>query len=121
MRVFVYRNLHKDCYSVRALQGPSKGRVIARVKWVVIQNPEFVVSEKGRQRVLHRKQKNVHAGIRGKWLGTAPYPFHSLTGAARITYNPYRFISFTKCGTLIPVYAARLASCEPTGVWILDD
>ena len=29
LKCFVYFNLHKKCFSVKALEGPSKGRVFA--------------------------------------------------------------------------------------------
>lgn len=118
MRVFVYKNLHKKCYSVRALEGPKKGRVIAWETNILLKNPEFVVSEAGRKRVLREKRKNVHAGIRGEWIGTSPFPAVN-AGAQRVTYDPYRFNSFVECGNLKPVHEATLASCEPTGVWII--
>lgn len=31
MRVFVYFNLHKRCFSIKALEGAMKGRVVARL------------------------------------------------------------------------------------------
>ena len=43
MRVEVYYNLHKNVFSVR-----HKGKVIAWGNRVTIENPEYVVREKGR-------------------------------------------------------------------------
>lgn len=67
MRVFVYRNLRKKCFSIKALEGPNKGRVIARRHFVDLTDVTFKVSEAGRQRVLRTGQKNVHAGLVGQW------------------------------------------------------
>ena len=84
----------------------------------MIKEPEFIVSDAGRQRVIREKRKNVHAGIRGLWVGTSPFPLETINGK-RITYNPYRFNTFVKCGNLKPVLRAAIASCEPNGVWII--
>lgn len=64
MRAFVYWNIRKRCYSIRY-----KGNVIAHAKEVLLADPEFVVSEAGRQRVLDSGHKNVHAGVRGEIVG----------------------------------------------------
>jgi hypothetical protein len=58
--VFVYRNLHKKCLSVR--QG---GIVKCHAENVVLMDCEFKVSIKGRDRVRKEGKKNVHAGIKG--------------------------------------------------------
>ena len=62
MRVEVYFNLHKHVFSVRSARS---GRVILHTDRVHIRNPEFVVRQGGRQRVLKERKKNVHAFVRG--------------------------------------------------------
>lgn len=66
-RSFVYRNLNDKCWSVKALEGPNKGRVVLHARYVAVSGDdgEFQVSEAGRQRVLQKKRKNVHAGVVG--------------------------------------------------------
>ena len=64
MRVFVYWNLNKDCYSVRALEGPNKGRVIAHSAAVQLADVAFPVGNAGRLQSI-RGHKCVHAGLRG--------------------------------------------------------
>ncbi len=64
-RVEVYRNLHKNCFSVRALGGENKGKVIDHVQEITLKDVKFAVQPAGRKRVLKEKQKNVHAFIRG--------------------------------------------------------
>jgi len=102
MRVFVYWNLHRGLWSVKALEGPNKGRVIARLPLVLLTGAEGKVSEAGRQRVLRERKKNVHAGITGRWLG---HDLRYISGGFdiakavegigdRITYNPYRYTEF---------------------------
>jgi hypothetical protein len=65
MKVYVYYNLHKKCWSIKALSGSSKGRVVAHADAVELMDCEFRVSEAGRQRVIREKRKNVHAGVAG--------------------------------------------------------
>jgi hypothetical protein len=67
MKVFVYFNLHKKCFSVKALEGVNKGKVVQHTDNIVLLLPKFKVSEAGRQRVLREKRKNVHAGVVG-WV-----------------------------------------------------
>jgi hypothetical protein len=58
--VQIYRNLHKDCMSVR--QG---GIVVCHADAVVLKNVTFVVGEAGRERVRRERKKNVHAYVKG--------------------------------------------------------
>ena len=94
MKVFVYWNLHKDMWSVKALEGPSKGRVIHRLQSVVLSDVEGKVSEAGRQRVLRERKKNVHAGMVGYLTEGELYKDHIRSIGDRITYNPYKYESF---------------------------
>ena len=95
MKVYVYYNLHKKIWSVKALEGPNKGRVIAHTSMVVLQGCTFKVSEAGRQRVLREQRKNVHAGVTGELVAMAgerayfPYP-----ASSEVTYNPYKYETF---------------------------
>lgn len=68
MKVFVYFNLHKKVFSVRAMEGENKGRVIAHTTTVELRDAVFKVSQAGRERVLKEKRKNVHAGVQGQWV-----------------------------------------------------
>lgn len=91
MKVFVYRNLHKQTWSVKALEGPSKGRVIAHSDHVLVWEASGRVSEAGRQRVLREGRKNVHAGIVGTLVSLQAEPGFLGTD---ITYNPYKYETF---------------------------
>ena len=104
MKVFVYFNLHKKLFSVKALEGKDKGRVVAHVERAMLYNCTLKVSEAGRQRVLREKRKNVHAGVQGEWFGEG----HVLAGhlartATPLTYNPYKYTSFVNKLTEQPV------------------
>jgi hypothetical protein len=115
MRVEVYFNLTRKLWSVRALEGPDKGRVFAHLPEVTVKNAKFVVREGGRQRVLKEKQKNVHAFVRGTFCderaGDLSIP---------VTYNPYKYDSFVRRSDEEPIYEApvvfmnsnRKVTCE---------
>lgn len=65
MRVRVYYNLRTKRWSIKAMSGSFKGKVIAHAEGVMLSDAKTVVSEKGRQRVMREKRKNVHAYIDG--------------------------------------------------------
>jgi hypothetical protein len=93
LKVFAYRNLHRNCWSVKALEGALKGRVIYHAQDVTLWNCTFKVSEAGRQRVLRERSKNVHAGIVGMFDEDTAHWTPMKTGA-NVTYNPYKYDSF---------------------------
>ena len=123
IRCFVYFNLHRKKYSLKALEGPHKGRVIGHAATLELSDCTFKISEAGRQRVIRDKRKNVHAGIVGtvRVIGdiAEPHVCHAMRSEARwithnghpvysaITYNPYKYSSFVRRATEQPVTAAR--------------
>ena len=91
-RVDVYYNLHHKTFSIR-----HKGIVIGHSDRVTIKNPEYVVQEKGRQRVLKERSKNVHAFVRGILVDDKTMRDHYgwLKPMPRsVSYNPYKSASF---------------------------
>ncbi len=92
MRVFVYYNLHKHVWSIRATEGPQKGRVIGHSATVLLQDAMPKVSEAGRQRVLQERRRNVHAGITGTLVHTGEEGY--FPGLTEVTYNPYKYETF---------------------------
>lgn len=99
-RVFVYYNLHKKCFSIRALTGDKKRLVVAHSPYVLLSNALPSVSVAGMQRVRRTKQKNVHAGFKGTLecldehiVVPQDSPDWGLRGGY-ITYNPYLYDSF---------------------------
>lgn len=106
MKVYVYRNLHKDCWSVKALEGEHKGRVIYHAQNVTLSDCTFKVSKAGRERVLRERRKNVHAGVVGQ-LGRINVPLSYMPQMTAVTYNPYKYESFVrKNNDFMPVYGA---------------
>ena len=111
MKCFVYFNLHKRCFSVKALEGPNKGRVIAHADAVYMEDCVFKVSEAGRQRVLREQRKNVHAGVVGvvryfpRWDAEKSDP----SNYVGVKYNPYKYRTFVKADNpAIPVASADM-------------
>jgi hypothetical protein len=112
MRVFVYFNLHLRCFSIKALEGVNKGRVIAHKHEVQLYDCTYKVSEAGRQRVLREQRKNVHAGVCGTWLGdvTPSVIERYASMGTRVTYNPYKYSTFVNRVTELPILKSRSAT-----------
>lgn len=123
MRVDVYRNLRaKDdiTWSIRATDTreqckPFYGKVIAHATHVILNDASFKVGQKGRQRVLDTKQKNVHAFVRGNlseaYITLDPlgiisstmltsskvkngFSYQQMKYSTRVYYDPYKWDSF---------------------------
>lgn len=113
MNVFVYFNLRKKLFSIKALEGDMKGRVIAHRHTVLLNDATFKVSEAGRQRVIRERRKNVHAGVSGTWFnvaaGSGLHDFVGINGSA-IMYNPYRYSTFVHLYGEHPITSARLVA-----------
>lgn len=116
MRVFVYFNLHKKVFSIKALEGEHKGRVIAHRGSLTLRDVTFKVSQAGRQRVLREQRKNVHAGVVGNWMGCYEPAIAANTTA--VTYNPYKYESFVTKADDRPVYAAATAHLTDKKIFI---
>lgn len=108
MRVFIYWNLHKKCWSIKALSGENKGRVTGHALAFEVENAVFKVSEAGRQRVLREQRKNVHAGIVGDLIDWQALDITDtvfgdslelpVACACDVSYNPYKGPSFFRRG-----------------------
>lgn len=102
--VRIYWNLHKHVWSV---QDERTHRVIAHVGEVSLTGVRFVVSEAGRQLVIRRQRKRVHAYACGQ-VGPAG------DGAGVPTsYNPYKGPRFVAEGSEVTQAAgARFGSAD---------
>lgn len=116
--VSVYLNLHlPGRVSVRALTGALKGKVIGHALAIQLRNCEFHVSEAGRQRVLQKRCKNVHACIRGEVeaiaftpeeLATFQKSLESMLALGTpIRYNPYQTAFFETRPCRTPTHTAK--------------
>lgn len=121
MRVSVYFNLHRKCFSIRAEEGPEKGRVLAHADNLGLRSVTMSVGQAGNRKVRETGKKNVHAFMRGLldwqdgtlteagerhcdafghahgWAGSV-YIKQTLKqtqeSGVRISYDPYRDTSF---------------------------
>ena len=83
-KVRVYRNLHKNCLSVK--QG---GIVRCHAENVVLKDCKFIVSEAGQRRVRSEKKKNVHAFVEGFVVSARRSDELLDFGWSSVYYNPY--------------------------------
>ena len=112
-RVEVYRNLHKNCFSVR-----KNGRVVKHIpddQGLTLADVKFAVQPAGRAKVLRERKKNVHAFVRGT-VARNPIMAHQQL----VSYNPYEMDSFftTFGGNKTPIKTARMASLRDGKVYV---
>mgnify|MGYP005867632877 CR=1 FL=1 len=131
MKVRVYKNLHKDCYSVKAMEGLQKGRVIYHASSIQLSDVNFKVYEKGREKVLKEKMKNVHAFVEGNLESihlhsgfTTDYPFvkslEKIDTVQKISYNPYSHGFFYNVSDDTPIENASMVVLNSHGVWSIQ-
>ena len=104
-RVDVYWNLHKHCWSVRY-----KGKVVAHLDTVGLEDVQYIVQPAGRQRVLREGRKNVHAFARGRFSYFAEAVATYLDYECQLTtYNPYKYNTFVLTNNERPVQGGKYA------------
>ena len=120
MKVEVYRNLHKNCWSVR---DNKTGRVLTHVDEIHLKNADLIVRPAGREKVLREKRKNVHAFAKGEVAASIQYQVEgwkltkdnylvkkekvSAYDATQIVYNPYKYNSFVYADSEEPIFHAE--------------
>ena len=88
--VYIYKNLHKDCWSVRQ-HGLVKAHILPDEE-IAMWDCYFHVDVKGREKVIQEKRKNVHAFVKG----FLQHICHLDTNGkeVEVTYNPYKYETF---------------------------
>jgi hypothetical protein len=86
--------------------------VISHQQTLVLEAVAFKVSEKGRQRVLKEKQKNVHAYVCGSWVQQKDFDPQLLV---QIKYDPYKQNSFFRVQDNSPIEKADFVVFEEHG------
>ena len=114
-RIEVYRNLHKNCFSIR-----KNGRVVKYLHdedRLNMRDIKFAVQPAGHAKVIREQRKNVHAFVRGTFAG---YTDGVLAWQQRVSYNPYKHDYFfsTFGGNTSPVYKARYATLSQGQVYV---
>lgn len=113
-RVFVYRNLHHNVWSIQ-----QDGLVVAHANEVLIENARFTVGEKGRQKVIKTSRKNVHAGVRG--ILAHGILMASGGGVSRVSYSPYKAGHFYHAESGKPIHQAHRVHLDAYGkAWAQD-
>jgi len=100
------------------------GQRVEYAAWVSLENVEFKVHEKGRQRCLEYGVRNVHAWLVGDQITrcTAPLPdefVQTPPGYRRAVYDPWRGSAFMDLETGTAVYEADLAIMIGKDVWYM--
>ena len=88
--VRIYRNIKTNVWSIWCMD---ECRVIAHVDSIRLKDAVFHVSEKGRQRVIREKRKNVHAWVHGVVTNNPPT---AVREEFRLSYNPYKSAYFMR-------------------------
>lgn len=104
MKVDIYWNLHKNCYSIR-----HRGKVVAHADMLMIRDASFVVQPAGNEYVRRTGKKVVHAFVRGHLVAHISRRTlrHGLRNGHSITYNPKRDTTFVRRDTLEPVHKSE--------------
>lgn len=115
-KVFVYKNLHKDCWSIK-----QNGLVKAHTDNVTLYNVMMKVNQRGRERTIREQRKNVHAGISGylsaKFFSDV-WDDISEDELIEITYNPYKYSSFVDKAMKKPRWFACIAKLNKKSVFV---
>lgn len=116
-RVMVYRNLHYKDEVTWSGKSMKLGQVMFHLPVVLMQDCKFKVSQKGRERVLRERKKNVHAGV----VGTlCPFTVEVWSDPwVRVKYNPYTGPTFIRADNGEPIFEARKVLIDETGVRVL--
>jgi hypothetical protein len=110
----VYRNLHKDNFSIQSHLKNRGWIVTDRAKNVLLEYVTFKVYETGRQRVLEEKRKNVHAYVQPlHYRKKFALAIEDTSQFREIYYNPYKYNSFVYKDTGEEVkYAHRVLAAD---------
>lgn len=115
MIVYCYRNLGRRGV-VWSVKNTATGLVVDRSSTVYLGNCQLKVSQRGRDRVLLERVKNVHAGVKGERIDSVPEG-----NWRRVEYNPYLYNSFVYSDSKQAVTTARYVKLTVTGCYILEE
>lgn len=109
----IYRNLHKNCFSVLKYVKEKKGyRLHEHITDAVLYDVETKVSETGRQKVIREKQKNVHAFLLCSHYTPLSEPLNT-SDYTEVYYNPYKQSSFTANNQPIQSCSSLILTTQP--------
>ena len=113
----VYRNLHRDCWSVR-----ERGKKVCHETEgiYILRECRFLVQQAGLERVRKEERKNVHAFVSGyeafRYLPKVhPHRERIMDSGVEVTYNPYKYDSFVIKETEQPIFKAKTVAFTEDG------
>ena len=111
MKTWCYWNLHKNCVSFKR---GSSGRV-SHANSIVLQDVDFHVLRRGREKVIKERKKNVHSFVRG-----TPVQFDPLSDNwKQAYYNPYVTETWQDKETGNELNSASFAFIKDKQVWYI--
>ena len=116
MRFRIYRNIHTKKWSIQEKVG-GKWKVTHKLHIFAANNCTFKVYEKGRQRVLREKKKNVHALVLCEDIIFANIGDFPLDIFPKIEYSPYLADHFSCKGEKIE--KAETVYFDKTGAYLI--
>jgi hypothetical protein len=87
-RVAVYKNLHCGAWSIRAVDGPHKGNVVAHADALALRHASMHVNARAQARVAAGAAREVHAWIVGTLADI------EIADPVRLTYRPHERPAF---------------------------
>ena len=91
-RVKVHRNLNAKgapVYSIVALSGEHKNKVVGYAPSVELEAVELKVSVASHRRVIREGVRNVHSWAVGNYVGSFPKPPSDFANAVEVAYQPF--------------------------------
>lgn len=113
LKVRVYRNLHKKCFSVKCMKTQ---KVVAHVDSITLKDVTYPVSQAGRDRVLAERRKNVHAYVQGI---VESAELADIVKMKKVCYNPYKKAFFFYCSNGREVKSSKYTTLTSNGVFAL--
>ena len=119
-RVEVYRNLKFKDRVVYSIRDVKSGLVLGHASTLLLSRCKFVVNQKGRERVLRERKKNVHAWIEGSFGIVHAGDDRIFSKGTEVQYNPYLNSHFemSECGE--PVVEANIVWIDESSVIATD-
>jgi hypothetical protein len=112
-KVSAFWNLHHHVFSLQSNvteEGKRKTLVISHCNGVILKDVTFVVRKAGRERVLKERQKNIHAFVKGEFVGETDFLQELSIGAGmrEAYYNPFKQDCFTDKETGAKLFGAEI-------------
>ena len=115
--VRVYRNLNNGKLSIQSKESGS-WKVVGHVTDCVISQVSFKVGESGRQRVITRQVKNVHAWGEGVLIAQFD---EAIEAPIQLKYDPYRNSTFVQRTTELPIVQCQTFVARANQVFVSPD